>query len=114
MAQKVSIDILKKALLEVNPRVRKINFTAQTDLFEEGILDSYSVIQLVNTFEKRFGIVFDYADLKAAYFRNLISLIGILTMKYKLKEGKNPPPNKKKKKRKAKKAGVVKKAKKKN
>lgn len=112
MAQKVNIELLKKAILEVNPRVRTMNFTAQTDLFEEGILDSYSVIQLVNTFEERFGIVFDYADLKAAYFRNLMSLMGILTTKYKVEEGKNLPANGKKKA--AKKEGAAKKTKKKN
>jgi acyl carrier protein len=109
MAQKVNIELLKKAILEVNPRVRTANFNAQTDLFEEGILDSYSVIQLVNTFEERFGIVFDYGDLKAAYFRNLVSLMGILTTKYKVEEGKNLPADKKKA---AKKAGAAKKAKK--
>ncbi|MBS1968790.1 MAG: hypothetical protein JSU04_00695 [Bdellovibrionales bacterium] len=111
MAQKVNIELLKKAILEVNPRVRTMNFTAQTDLFEEGILDSYSVIQLVNTFEERFGIVFDYGDLKAAYFRNLMSLMGILTTKYKVEEGKNLPGTGKKKA--AKNAGAAKKAKKK-
>lgn len=92
MANKVNLELLKKTILEINPRVRNANFTAQTDLFEEGILDSYSVIQLVNTFEEKFGIVFDYADLKAAYFRNLNSLMSILTDKYKVEAGNNPTP----------------------
>jgi acyl carrier protein len=92
---KVNPELIKKIILEENPRVRSDNFNSKTDLFREGILDSYSVIQLVNSLEEKFGIVFDYGDLKAAYFRNIASLIGVLTSKYNVPEGQNSTTNKK-------------------
>ncbi len=89
MAKKVNLNILKKIIREVNPRIRDREFHSKMDLFEEGILDSFSVIQMVNVFEERFGIVFDYGDLKANYFRNLDSLQSILVKKYGLVVGSN-------------------------
>jgi acyl carrier protein len=80
----INVVFLKNIILEVNPRARDRNINSKTNLFEERFLDSYSVIQLVNAIEERTGIAFDYGDLKAAYFRNLDSLQGLLVDKYGL------------------------------
>jgi len=95
VAKKINIDFLKGIILEINPRARERDIDPKTNLFEERFLDSYSVIQLVNAFEERLGIVFDYGDLKAPYFRNLASLQKLLADKYGLEIGANKKAQKK-------------------
>ncbi len=48
--------------------------TIDTDLLNEGLLDSLMVMDLVTSIEKRFGLAIDYADIAPQYFRSVRTL----------------------------------------
>lgn len=46
----------------------------QTDLFEEGVIDSLQIALMVSEIEKRYGIVFNIEDINPDVFLNIDSL----------------------------------------
>lgn len=54
------------------------------DLFDDGFLDSISVVQLVTKFEEVFDITFDFKDLTKDNFASVTSLTALMRDKYKV------------------------------
>ncbi|MFN7728005.1 MAG: acyl carrier protein [Bdellovibrio sp.] len=71
----------------LNPKRRPLN--ESTDLFDDGFLDSISVIQLVTKCEEVFDITFDFKDLTKANFLSVATLTALLRDKYKVAFGEN-------------------------
>jgi acyl carrier protein len=88
VAKLVSIELLKDLIVETNPEVSHEQIQPDTDLFDAGILDSFSVLNLVQALEDKLDIVFDYKDLQRHYLSNLKSLLGLLTKNYDCTESK--------------------------
>lgn len=80
----VNPQIILKLICEVNPEIKAAEIQEETDLIEGGVLDSYSILSLVQALEDQFDIVFDYSDLRSDHFKNLRSICKILAKNYKL------------------------------
>jgi acyl carrier protein len=72
---------IESSLLEVcNARLRpKTPLTVETDLLEQGLLDSLLVMDLVNVVEAKFGIALDNADISPQNFRSIRDLARLIT-----------------------------------
>lgn len=73
---------LRKIVLGLNTRFTQDEWTAQDDLYELRIVDSYAIIQLVVALEDALHIVFDYDDLHYKNFKTLTDLCTLLNSKY--------------------------------
>lgn len=80
--KQVNAQLILKFIGEINPSGSGRIKDAKTDLFDVGALDSYSVVQLIQAFEERLEIIFDFSDLSAENFRNLETLVKLLVRKY--------------------------------
>lgn len=58
------------------------DITHADDLFDRGVLDSISIVQLVTKFEEKFDISFDFKDLTRDNFRTIESVGNLLATKY--------------------------------
>jgi acyl carrier protein len=52
------------------------------DLFENGLLDSISVVQLITKLEEKFDISFKFEHLTKNNFQNILSIAQMLTRDY--------------------------------
>jgi acyl carrier protein len=69
--------------------VKKLNkgtaeITPSTDLFEAGVLDSLTLIELVVSIEQEFKISLKYNDIQHAHFRTVEELEKLLVSRYQL------------------------------
>lgn len=71
-------------ILQNNPYATFGDNPRTTNLFENWILDSLSVVQLALAIEESFEIVFDYRDLNAVDFGSIEKLEALLVSKYGL------------------------------
>lgn len=55
--------------------------TDETDLFQEGIVDSFGFIELIGFLEKEFNIKFSDEELISGQFNSFNKIIGILSNK---------------------------------
>ena len=79
---KVSFEILRDLILEVNPAAAHQDLAADTPLFNNDILDSYLAVLLVQKIEDRFEIAFNYSDLRNFFFETIGSIQSLLIKKY--------------------------------
>jgi acyl carrier protein len=83
---KFKIEDLQAMIVENNPAFGETGgLKADTDLMDSGAIDSYSIIQLIQSLEEKLDIVFDYSDLRAFNFKNLETLMVLLRTKYGVK-----------------------------
>ena len=68
-------DIIIEILSGLRP---EFDFTADVDFIEEGMLDSFDVISLVDEFENRFGIRIDGLDVLPENFSSIDGIIRLL------------------------------------
>lgn len=78
---------LLKMIQKINAEATMEQMNKGQDLFHSGIINSYTVTQLVQVLEEDLGIVFDYKDLRREYFGRFDSLFGLLTKKYGFSKG---------------------------
>jgi acyl carrier protein len=64
-------DILK----EIRP---EFDFTASTDFFSDGMLDSFDLMTLVSTLDKTFGISIQGTDILPENFQNIAAIESLL------------------------------------
>ncbi len=69
-------------LQEASPRPDWSSATLDENLWETGLLDSFSIVNLIGLFEEKLGIVFDYTDLTRTNFDNVASIVGLLKTNY--------------------------------
>lgn len=79
---KFDYELLKGLLHEIRPQALERLTDENTRLFQEGILDSYAIIQLVNLLEERFGVTINFQDVKAVNFDTLKTLSSYLNLKF--------------------------------
>lgn len=82
MAAAISNELIRNMIFEINPLAKRLTLDPQTPLFDVGALDSYSIIVLVQTFEDRLDIIFDYSDMRPYFFQSIESLAKMLMTKY--------------------------------
>lgn len=82
MSKELSAAKLRSFLMKGAHAEEIAKVDAETDLFDEGLLDSFSVMQLVQGLEDELGIVFDYGDLRREYFSSLANISLLLEKKY--------------------------------
>ena len=73
---------LRNELLDVFRAISKELTEEDSEaIFEAGILDSLSILELINAIESRFEIVFDEEDLELENFAKLSSIETLVTMR---------------------------------
>ncbi len=77
------ISILEKLGAKSHDKSFKIE--PNTDLFENGVIDSLTLIQLVVELEKEFGLQFKYSDIKFENFVSVEKIAALLSSQYKVK-----------------------------
>jgi len=78
----ISQEEIKEIVLSVNPRARGEKVAHDTHLFKHGLLDSFSVVQVVLAFEERLQIAFDHRDVTVPNFRSVNDMAEMLRSKY--------------------------------
>lgn len=73
---------IKKIIFEINPRVQNRHFDNETDLFENGILDSVLTVELILKLETVYSFKFQFEDLGVENFRTISKLHLLLLGKY--------------------------------
>jgi len=68
-------DIILKILTETRP---EFNFSESIDFIEQGLLDSFDVINLVNSLDAEFGISIDGMDILPENFSSVDSIVNLL------------------------------------
>jgi len=66
---------LIKILTEIRP---EFDFNKETDFTENGILDSFDIINLVTALDREFSISIDGMDIMPENFSNIDSIISLL------------------------------------
>lgn len=82
---KLTDEMVLSLLKTANPAAAsRLDRDERTDLnlFDTGVLDSYSMVKLVQIIEDSFDIVFDYTDLQVRHFRTIATLKALLVEKY--------------------------------
>jgi acyl carrier protein len=67
-------------LKDLNPEVESID--TNQNLFDSGVLDSLSMIEIVTRLESEFKLSFDYSDFSADNFKDISSIAKMLCEKY--------------------------------
>lgn len=88
MSKEISLKKIREIVMKKSTRPMGSEVSPSTDLLDEGYLDSFSVMQLVQSLEEELDIVFDYSDLRRDYFSTLESIYTLLNKKYGLKSSK--------------------------
>lgn len=78
-----NIELVKQAINSVVGGSRANTISAHDNLFEVGILDSLSMVQLIIALENKFSIHFDYKDLQMDHFKSVMNICSMLEGKYK-------------------------------
>lgn len=81
-SKNISLDLLYDLLSQLAPHFPKSELRPDLDLFDAGVLDSFSALQFVQKLEDELGIVFDYHDLRRDYIATPAGMLGLLTKKY--------------------------------
>lgn len=82
MANSISRERLKEILLKFNAFPRDQELGTKDNLFDLGILDSFSVLELITTLEEDLEIVFDFKDVKPENLQTIDDIISLLNTKY--------------------------------
>jgi acyl carrier protein len=82
MTKEINYEWMKELIFEITPSIRGRAIAADGNLFDLGALDSYSMMVMVQRFEDRLGIIFDYSDMRPYFFRNIDALLQLLIRKY--------------------------------
>ena len=56
------------------------DYTSSDNFIEEGLLDSFDIVTIIEKLERRFDIVVDGEDVQQKYFKNLKTLEQFLQM----------------------------------
>lgn len=83
--RKITSQHLSELICKVNPAAKSIISEPNLNLFTSGILDSISVIQLVQEIEGEFNVSFDYSDLKPHQFMTIDIILDLLKRNYNFK-----------------------------
>lgn len=65
-----------KLLLEIRP---EFDFEQSTDFINEGLLDSFDVVQLVTALDAEFNISIDGMDIMPEHFSSVSAITNIIT-----------------------------------
>jgi acyl carrier protein len=84
MAKTLSLDGVRSLILKISKRENE-SLPPNAKLIEEGYLDSFAVIELVQILEERLNIVFEYDDLRRNYFKTAEGIYDLLSKKYGIK-----------------------------
>ncbi len=76
--------IVLEILKELNPRVASVPVQPETDLLAIDLLDSALTVDLVLRLEAKFGITFQFEDIKPENFKSLNDISKLLTAKYRI------------------------------
>lgn len=68
----------KKILSQLSEIRPEFDFNKSTDFINEGMLDSFDIIQLVASLDSEFGISIDGSDILPENFKNVDSIIQLL------------------------------------
>ena len=66
--------VLENFLLKINPELRKNLNNGKIDLIDDGIIDSFDIIQIISLIEKLSGKKIDPKNIKRESFSSLKSL----------------------------------------
>lgn len=70
---------MNNLIIEILSSLRpEFDFTQDVDFIEEGMLDSYDVVSLVDEFENRFGIRIDGLDILPENFSSVDRIAALL------------------------------------
>ena len=70
---------MKEKIIEILTDLRpEFDFTEDVDFIEEGMLDSFDVVSLVDELEEQFGIKIDGVDVISSNFSSLNNIISLL------------------------------------
>ena len=70
---------MKEKILEILAELRpEFDFTANVNFIEEGMLDSFDVINLVSDLDSTFGISIDGVDIVPENFSTVDSIVALL------------------------------------
>lgn len=78
----IHFDRLKEILFNATNRMDVTSISENTDLFEQGILDSMGLMKFVLALEGELKFQFNYEDIQLENFRNLSKLFNMLSFKY--------------------------------
>lgn len=70
---------MKEKIIEILTELRpEFDFTEEVNFIEEGMLDSFDVVSLVDELEEQFGIKIDGVDILPENFSTIESIIALL------------------------------------
>lgn len=70
---------MKEKIIEILTELRpEFDFTEDVNFIEEGMLDSFDVVSLVDELEEQFGIKIDGVDILPENFSTIDSIIALL------------------------------------
>ena len=70
--------ILENFLLKINPELRKNLNNGKIDLIDDGIIDSFDIIQIISLIEKLSGKKIDPKNIKRESFSSLKNMLKLL------------------------------------
>ena len=86
MTKKISLKKINSLVLKTRDQKDDFEIQPQINLFDNGYMDSFSVMQLVQSFEDELDVVFDYDDLRRENFSTLEGIFNLLIQKYGFEE----------------------------
>ena len=70
---------MNNSIIEILSSLRpEFDFTQEVDFIEEGMLDSFDVVSLVDELENRFGIKIDGLDILPENFSSVANIVNLL------------------------------------
>lgn len=70
---------MNNIIIEILSSLRpEFDFTQEVDFIEEGMLDSFDVVSLVDELENRFGIKIDGLDILPENFSSVANIVSLL------------------------------------
>jgi acyl carrier protein len=73
---------MKEKVIAILTALRpEFDFTADVNFMDEGMLDSFDMVNLVNELESQFGITIDGVDIIPENFSTLDSIVALLQKK---------------------------------
>lgn len=70
---------MNNIIIEILSSLRpEFDFTQEVDFIEEGMLDSFDVVSLVDELENRFGIKIDGLDILPENFSSVANIVNLL------------------------------------
>ncbi len=78
MSIKHSKKFLENLILKINPSIKKELNKGNIDLIDDGIIDSFDILQIISEIEKITGKKINPKNIKRESFANLKSMIKLL------------------------------------